>query len=74
MFRHAKANAFETRVAEGNQVDVMDKVLYVVDEFNDDDMETESSRFLSTSNNYQGHPGIFICVYLSRCDLSIELG
>ena len=61
MFRYANPNAFETRVAKGHQADVMDKVLYVVNEFNDDDMET-------LSFNVEQLPGIFrhiFCVLYS---------
>ena len=47
MFRYANPYDFELRVAEGDQVDYMDIVLGVVDEFDGQDVETEGWRLYS---------------------------
>ena len=46
MFRYANPNDFEPRVAEGDQVDYMD-IVQGVDEFDDQDVETEGWRLNS---------------------------
>ena len=43
-------------MAEGDQLDVMDIVLVVVDEFNGQYVVTEGWRFVSKSNTHQGYP------------------
>ena len=56
MFMYANPYGVEPRVTEGDQVDGMDIVLDMGDEFDGQDVKTESWRFLSKPNTYQEYP------------------